>query len=400
LKIALYHSLPSGGAKRAVQEWTRRLGVSHSIDVFTHSSVNHDYCDIRPFVQRHRIFDFQPRPLFASPFGRLNQLQRWRDLGDLVHLGEKIAREIDTGGYDVIFAHPCLPTYIPTALLFTHIPSVYYLHEPFGRTFTRPIMRSYQMEDRLRCLVDRIDPLIAIYYGRLASLQSDGVRKVTRLLANSEYTRQWVRREFRVDAPVLLYGVNADAFHPLSTVAKENLVISVGEMTPRKGFDFLVESLAQIPESKRPELELVSNFQIPEERVFIETLAAAYGVKLRLLSNLDANQLTVEYNRAKLCVYSPVMEPFGLVPLEAMACGTPVVGVREGGVPESVHDGETGILTQRDPQAFAEAVTMLLGDEGLCRQYGKRAREYVQTCWSWENSVHELEKQMTSLRKL
>ena len=107
MRIALFHNLPSGGAKRAVYEWTRRLAASHEVDVYTLSGADHAFCDIRPLVQEHHVLDFTPHRLFESPWGRLNQLQRWRDLGKLTRLGRCIAREIDAGDYDVVFAHPC-----------------------------------------------------------------------------------------------------------------------------------------------------------------------------------------------------------------------------------------------------------------------------------------------------
>ena len=73
MRIALFHNAPSGGAKRAIYEWTRRLTEHHQIDVYTLNSADHDFCDIRPFVQQYQVFDFAPRKLFNSPWGRLNQ---------------------------------------------------------------------------------------------------------------------------------------------------------------------------------------------------------------------------------------------------------------------------------------------------------------------------------------
>ena len=139
MRLALYHNLPSGGAKRAVYEWTKRLAKEHIIDVYTLSTADHDFCDIRPLVNEYKIFDYQPRGLFQRPFGRLNQLQRWRELGDITHLGRKIALQIDAGGYDLVFGHNCKFTTIPTFLQFINTPSAYYLHEPFGPKFNRQI---------------------------------------------------------------------------------------------------------------------------------------------------------------------------------------------------------------------------------------------------------------------
>jgi glycosyltransferase involved in cell wall biosynthesis len=174
-------------------------------------------------------------------------------------------------------------------------------------------------------------------------------------------------------------------------VHKGDFVISVGELTPRKGFDFLIESLAHLPSDKRPILKLASNWASLAERLYLEALAARRNVKLEVLTDLNTDQLTLEYNRAQLCVYAPVSEPLGLVPLESMSCGTPVVAVAEGGVCETVLHGQTGILMERDPQQFAKAVSHLLEDVELRAQYGRQGRAYVERQWQWAHSVRDLE---------
>ncbi|MCC7354414.1 MAG: glycosyltransferase, partial [Anaerolineae bacterium] len=318
LKIALYHNLPSGGAKRAVYEWTRRLADSHVIDVYTLSTADHTFCDIRPFARKHHILDFIPHRLFASPWGRLNQLQRWRDLGELTRIGRYIADEINEGGYDVVFTHPCLYTFVPTMLRFVEIPTVYYLHEPFGPTFIRRFNRPYLDDSaKWRIVSKRFDPLLALYNHRLEHNRTASIRATTKLLANSQFTQQSVKREYRVDAAVCRCGVNSEDFHPLPDTQKEDFVLSVGELTPRKGFDFLIESIGHIPLDKRPSLKLICNFESPPERRFVEELATQWNVRLQIELNMNTEQLALEYNRALLCVYAPVLEALGLVPLES-----------------------------------------------------------------------------------
>ena len=399
MRIALYHNLPSGGAKRALYEWTRRLAATHEIDVYTLSCAEHESCDIRPFVRAHSVFDFTFHRLFESPLGRLNQLQRWRDLGELRRIGRRIANEIDANSYDVLFAHPCLYTFIPAILHYTQTPSVYFLHEPFGSTFTREMPRPYLKEDGWREWSRRVDPLVAMYSHRLERMRQLSVERTSLLLANSQFTRQEMRRAYDVDAPVCHYGVNIEDFRPIQGISKGNHVISVGEMTPRKGFDFLVESLGRLPPNKRPELVLVCNFVSPEEREYVEALASQRDVKVRILVSLNTGQLAQQYNEAQLCVYAPVHEPFGLVPLEAMACGTPVVGVSEGGVRESVRHNETGLLTQRDPRQFAQAIADLLDDPARRAQFGARGREYVENQWQWKRSVNQIEQFLSQTAK-
>lgn len=391
MRIALFHNTPSGGAKRAIYEWTRRLAASHQIDVYTLSSADHAFCDIRPQVQQHHVFEFTPHRLLDSPWGRLNQLQRWRDLSTLTRIGQCTANAIHAGDYDIVFAHTCSYTFIPTVLRFVQIPAVYYLHEPFGRMYTRPLNRPYAHNDGWRGLLNRYDPLIRLYSHRLGSVQLKSLRRTTRLLANSCFTQEQMKEMFGLDTPVCHYGVDSDGFHAMPDTVKENFVLSVGELTPRKGFDFVVESLGHVSPDKRPQLRLVCNMVNPSEREYVECLAARNAVDLQVLTNLNTSELALQYNKAQVCVYAPVLEPFGLVPLEAMACGTPVVGVREGGVQESVVHECTGLLVERDAVQFAAAVQHLLSNPSLASEYGRNGREHVLRNWTWDQSVASLE---------
>lgn len=393
MKIAIYHNLPSGGAKRALYEWIKRLADTHLIDVYTLSTADHTFLDVRPYVKGYHISEFVPHHLFRSPFGRLNQMQYWRDLGTLERIAATMGKVINAQDYDVIFLNPCQYTYMPVLACYIKQPSMYYLHEPFGSTFQRFISRPYlqQSSTGIRRYLQNLSLLKAIYLHRLEAIRRRGISCVTCLLSNSEFTQEQIAIAYDVSSAVCPCGVNSAMFHPMPDVEKEDFVISVGALTPRKGFDFLIKSLAEIPLSRRPLLKIVSNGEIAEETAYIRQLADELQVKLQVLMNLDSEALCLQYNKARLCVYSPVMEPFGLVPLEAMACGTPVVGVAEGGVRESVIHEHTGLLTERDPKQFATAVQELLDDPERRQRYGRQAREHVCENWTWAKSTTRLE---------
>jgi glycosyltransferase involved in cell wall biosynthesis len=394
MRIALFHNAPSGGAKRAIYEWTRRLAKNHAIDVYTLSTADHEFCDIRPYVAGYNISEFESNRLYESPFGRLNQLQRRRDLEKLTELSERIAKTIEIGRYDVFFAHTCQFTVIPTVLQFLETPSVYYLHEPFGQAFTRQISRPYVEQGRMRATLDRYDPLIKRYQQKLDAIQQDSVSRTSLLLANSRFTQKQMKRIFGVDTPVCHYGVNLDSFRPLSGVDKESFVVSVGELSPRKGFDFVVESVGRIPSDRRPQLKLACNRIELAELMYIQDLAEHCGVDLEVKSSLNSHDLAVLLNQAYLCAYAPVQEPFGLVPLEAMACGTPVVGVNEGGVKESVVHEQTGLLVDRNQDQFADALEQLILQPQLAKAYGQSGRKYVRQNWTWAQSTTKLEQHL------
>jgi glycosyltransferase involved in cell wall biosynthesis len=154
----------------------------------------------------------------------------------------------------------------------------------------------------------------------------------------------------------------------------------------------LIHSLAYIPESNRPPLKIVGNTINKEELAFLEGLAAREKVQVRFETMVSNESLIRYYNQAFLVAYSPVQEPFGLVPLEAMACGTPVVGVAEGGVCETILHGETGWLVERDPRKFAECIQNMLDQPDVASEMGRKGRDWVCQQWNWEKSNRILEE--------
>ena len=107
MRIASYHNLPSGGAKRSLYEETKGLVERHTIDVFTLSTANLDFADLRPIVNNHKVYDFEPAGLLESPFGRLNQAIRIINLRRVRSLAQQITADIEAGGYDVLYVNPC-----------------------------------------------------------------------------------------------------------------------------------------------------------------------------------------------------------------------------------------------------------------------------------------------------
>ena len=100
---------------------------------------------------------------------------------------------------------------------------------------------------------------------------------------------------------------------------------------------------------------------------------------------VDHERLPLFYNAADVCVVPSFYESFGLVALEAMACGTPVVASRVGGLSVAVRDSETGYLIPwRCPEPFAERIELLLDNEELRQQFGLAAREEVER-FRWSN---------------
>ena len=165
------------------------------------------------------------------------------------------------------------------------------------------------------------------------------------------------------------------------------LIGVVGDVVPRKGLVHLVGALPKILRAVPEAWLLVSGarHKAPHYVAGIGALAERLGVASRIIwlgHREDVDQIMAAMD---VCVLPSLAEPLGMVTLEAMAAGRPVVGSRVGGIPECIVDGETGILVPpADSHALAEAVISLLQDPARRRTLGEAGRKRVQERFSPE----------------
>jgi len=130
-------------------------------------------------------------------------------------------------------------------------------------------------------------------------------------------------------------------------------------------------------------------------RASMEARARALGVsdRLHLLGHVDDDSLlSAAYREARLTVLPSEYEAFGLVLLESLAAGTPVVASRVGGIPEFVEEGKAGLLVPpKSPGALAEAIGRLWPDRDLARQMGAYGRDHVVPRYTWDSLVERLD---------
>jgi glycosyltransferase involved in cell wall biosynthesis len=393
MRIAIYHDLPSGGAKRTLYESMKRLSRRHALDVYSLDTADQNFCNLREFSKEEFVFHFSPSKLFRRPFGRLNQAQRWLDLLRLDHLARKVARIIDDRKYDLVFAEPCMWTQAPLILRYLQTPAIYYCHEP-PRGLYEITFRSTGGNASLRSALNAVDPFLRLYQSTAQHLDRSAVRSANLTLVNSSFIRDRVKRIYDINSTISYHGVDTEVFCSGPELGTEDYVLSVGAIHPHKGFDFLIESFSYIDRTIRPPLHLVGNMKNQSEQDFLQQLASEREVDLHIEVGVDQKTLVQKYKQSALVAYAPYNEPFGLVPLEAMACGKPVVGVAEGGIKETVIDKYTGLLVERDAQKFGQAVQSLLENRPLIAEYGRNGRQHVLEHWSWDKSVSNLERHM------
>ena len=390
MRIAVYHNLPSGGAKRALYEQARRLAARHDLDVFTLTTANHSFCDLRPLVQKHKEYEFSPLTLFSPPFGLLNHGVRLLDLRRLRSVHRKLAFEINNGRYDVVFVHTDQFTQTPGLLRYLKGPSVYYCQDSLRAVYDPHIPRDYATLHGVRYCVDRLNVLRSLYRTFVVREDRENLRAATLVLVNSRFSYETIYRLHAVRPMVAYLGVDTQMFQPLG-LGRQDYVLSVGAIASIKGFDFLIDGLACVSSEKRPRLLIVGNSVDPDEKMYLEALALKRDVQLTIDTLISDIELTTAYNTALMTLYAPVLEPFGFVPLESMACGTPVIGVAEGGVRETIRPEETGLLIDREPAALAAAITRLIEQPELATRLGSAGPEYVRRYWNWTESVNRIE---------
>jgi glycosyltransferase involved in cell wall biosynthesis len=189
-------------------------------------------------------------------------------------------------------------------------------------------------------------------------------------------------------------GVDAAHFRPGTDTGGtpprrlRHRLLACGRLVPRKGYDQAIRALAHIPGTELVVAGGPPGGAIdadPEARRLLR-IAGDTGVadRVRLLGAVDPHDMPALIRSADLVLCTPVYEPFGIVPLEAMACGVPVLATYVGGHRDSVADGVTGrLVAPQNPGAIADAARALLADERLRRRYGTAGRERVLAHYTW-----------------
>ncbi len=236
---------------------------------------------------------------------------------------------------------------------------------------------------------------------RYLALTMDALRRARRIVPNSFYTKDWMLDvfgdEYRNQVRVIPGGVDINKFRKVETddidkmfnIKDEKIVVFAGKLTSYKGVKYLVRAAKKI---KGKVLILGDG----PERKNLEKIAKDEKItNVKFLGHLgsDTDFLIKFYSRADVFVAPSIWdEPLGLVILEAMACETPVVVTRKGGIPLAVKDGQNGLFIRpRNSKHIADEVNLLLNNDALRLKMAKKAREIAVKRFSWEAIAHRFE---------
>jgi glycosyltransferase involved in cell wall biosynthesis len=157
-----------------------------------------------------------------------------------------------------------------------------------------------------------------------------------------------------------------------------------------------IKAMAQM-KNKGIKLVWVANMvnQIYAEEM--QTLAKQIGVGFEIKTMVSDAELVTLLSNALCMIYTSQLEPFGFAPLEANACGTPVIALQEGGVKETIIPNKNGFLSDRNPINLAKYLDKLSENKELRKEMGIFAAEYVRTEWTLQKCTDNIENALKSV---
>lgn len=200
------------------------------------------------------------------------------------------------------------------------------------------------------------------------------------ILANSLYSKGLIKKVYKRESLVTYPGIDKTKFRPIPFSQKENYILTVSRLSKFKNIDVLINAFSKLSNSHY-RLKIVGN---GEELINLRKLCIELKVNNRVdfLANISDNEIAAIYQKAKLFVICSRNEPFGIAPIEAMACGTPVIANASGGPAETVINQKTGLLIKNiDSQNLCQAITDI--DKNL-EVYSSNCTKYLSDKFNWE----------------
>ncbi len=369
MKIAIYHNLPPGGAKRVLFEQAKALSRNHELHFFKLSSTDENFLDIRPYCKKVFVYQFEigsNLPLFLA------RLQRdFQNFLKLHWVHKKIAKEINSGGYSVALIHTDKFIEAPFLLRYLSIPNLYYDQEMLAIVYAK----EFEFKEKVGFLKTSYELLTRKIR---KEIDKKNAQKAFSIMTNSKFMRNHVKKVYEVDSKICYPGVDSDVFKKIDTKGRK--VLFIGSKEEMEGYD-LVEKTMNIVNQK--------------VKIELEVLGHTKG-KMRIMSD---QELAKKYSESIITLCANYVEAFGLKAIESMSCETPVIAVNKVGYKETVLDGKTGFLLKRDPKEFAEKILYLVKHPEVAERMGKEGRKHVKKNFTWGRHNECIEKELLRISK-
>jgi glycogen synthase len=244
-------------------------------------------------------------------------------------------------------------------------------------------------------------------YAMSCWIEKNAYQSANGIIAVSKEMKRDVAELYGVDenkVKVIYNGIDPDFYHPIFDEAvlkkyginpEKPFMLFVGRITRQKGISNLIQAIPKINANAQIVLcaGAPDTAELAEEsKNLIEKAKEKRDGIIWIQEMVPHIDLRVLYSHATVFATPSLYEPFGIINLEAMACGTPVVGSAVGGIPEIILDGETGFLVDLDinnlekfQSDFAKKLNLLLENPELAKKTGELARKRAETIFCWKN---------------
>ncbi|HLF75041.1 MAG TPA: glycosyltransferase [Anaerolineales bacterium] len=401
LRIAMisYHTCPlatlggkdTGGMNVYVRDLTRQLGcMGIHVDVFTRSQDEHVPHILHNLGYGNRVVHVPAGP--ETPAAKSELVDY---IPEFVEGIKEFAAEKGIK-YDVIHSHYWMSGIAASAL-----------SEAWGGT---PILHMFHTLGEMKNRIARTEAEREGQYRINGEKQV--LRRANRIVAATLAELTQLRFLYKADDRKLVVippGVDVSHFYPIpADEAKmyvglkpyDRMVLFVGRIEPLKGVDTLIHAMSclQWKEERPVHLAIIggdpsaSPEEMSAEMARLQKLCdeLAVGQTVVFLGKRDQDKLPYYYSAAAMVVMPSHYESFGMVALEAMACGTPVIASEVGGLAYLVRDGETGFtIPDQEPEMLCEKISWLLNDHELHAAMSQRAVEYAQD-YAWEKVAGQI----------
>ena len=391
-----YHTCPlatlggkdTGGMNVYVDQLTRHLGQKGiHVDVFTRSQDEHVPYILHDLGYGNRVVHIPAGPEIYLPKRELSRYIPEFAAGILDFSKEKKLH------YDLIHSHYWMSGIVGIQL---------------KKVWQAPLINMFHTLVQMKNRVARNENEIEGQYrleGEMNVIQNaDAIIAATQAEKSQlEFLYQTNSKKIYIIPP----GVNTSRFYPIAKdEAKsvinipidQQMILFVGRIEPLKGLDVLLKALAILKDSglfsfcphylaviggdtdiSEPEMNVeMAHLQDLRKELCLEDLVVFLGKR-------SQDTLPYYYSAAEVVVMPSHYESFGMVALEAMACGTPVIASQVGGLAYLIQDNVTGFVVPDDePEGLANKISMLLQDKNLREKFGRQGAEYAKD-YSWEN---------------
>jgi glycosyltransferase involved in cell wall biosynthesis len=391
MKIAVWHNLHSGGGSRALQYHIQGLVEhGHHVEVWAPNPDAGGFMKLPVSVVLHKVAlsHSKVNPSFKEKISLLFFEKEVNMLAMETHCMQ-CADEIHAGNFDILLANSCSYFAVPFIGRFVKIPKVLYLGEPMRFLYEAMPKQVWEAPERKQ------NKLSLEYWTHTFSSawrlnrfrtfvreEWKNYQAFDKVLVNSYFSAESCQRVYGLPSEVCYLGIDTEIFRPVAKLSEnDTYVVGLGSFMRHKNPEFAIRALGLIKEN-RPKLCWIGNLSDDEYWTEMAILAQKVGVEIELKKMVSDDELIRLLGGAVCMVYTSKLEPFGFAPLEANACGTPVVAIAEGGVRETVAHGKNGFLSNKNTIEMAKYIEQLINESKLRDEMSKFAIKNVQENWS------------------